>query len=363
MVHYSHCDPAIIEYSNILQESPLEILVCPLRMPQPDIVKICSENINNFPGHIDRLILDDFTEAPGLDIIEQIICNVVSQGKIARSNILFVNGGAAESTQQIVSWPTFCNLDGFRTRVYTADAVVPWEARSNIFISLARRPVWYRVALTEEFIKKNLLEHSLISCGSDVFSSQDPWKEVHVSQKLQHYFPMLLDGAMTRDSEHYKHSLDFSNAFINVVSESSHDKFPRWERYINHKFNLPESHHHHTRVFITEKTVKAIAMRQLPIFNTVVGHVHFLRGIGLDMFDDIIDHSYDNEADPDKRIQMVANEVERLYHSGIKFLATIPNIKYRLERNFDCFKQFNERQRALAIQKIKDFLNHGHTTI
>ncbi len=49
----------------------------------------------------------------------------------------------------------------------------------------------------------------------------------------------------------------------------------------------------HTGIFLTEKSFKVFAWHQIPIFVATPGHVQVIRELGFDMFDDIIDHSYD----------------------------------------------------------------------
>jgi len=50
----------------------------------------------------------------------------------------------------------------------------------------------------------------------------------------------------------------------------------------------------HTGIFLTEKSFKVFAWHQLPIFVATPGHIDTVRRLGFDVFDDIIDHSYDN---------------------------------------------------------------------
>lgn len=53
---------------------------------------------------------------------------------------------------------------------------------------------------------------------------------------------------------------------------------------------------------ITEKTLNSVYGCNFPIWISSQGTVSFLRSIGLDVFDDIIDHSYDNISDGIERI-------------------------------------------------------------
>jgi len=66
-------------------------------------------------------------------------------------------------------------------------------------------------------------------------------------------------------------------------------------------------------IHITEKTFIPFYFYQLPI---IVGNYKMVEKIkevfGFDFFDDFIDHSYDQESNPKKRLEMIVNEIERL---------------------------------------------------
>ena len=61
--------------------------------------------------------------------------------------------------------------------------------------------------------------------------------------------------------------------------------------------------------FLTEKTFKAFALRQIPIWVAVPGLVEEVRKLGFDLFEDIVDHSYDQIQDPDQRRQKIVETV------------------------------------------------------
>jgi hypothetical protein len=74
------------------------------------------------------------------------------------------------------------------------------------------------------------------------------------------------------------------------------------------------------RVFITEKTWKPIAAQQLFLVFGNPGTVSALRQLGIDVFDDIIDHSYDIELDWSKRISMIHNVIETLLSKNLELI-------------------------------------------
>ena len=65
-------------------------------------------------------------------------------------------------------------------------------------------------------------------------------------------------------------------------------------------------------IFITEKSLKPFYYFQLPLWVAAAGTVAALRTCGFDVFDDIIDHSYDSIEDNASRLIAVVNEVSRL---------------------------------------------------
>lgn len=74
------------------------------------------------------------------------------------------------------------------------------------------------------------------------------------------------------------------------------------DAYIN---LVPESHVRTGELFVSEKTFKPLISGQLGIWLAAAGTVGFLRRLGFDMFDDLIDHSYDLEPDWHRRIDMI----------------------------------------------------------
>lgn len=85
---------------------------------------------------------------------------------------------------------------------------------------------------------------------------------------------------------------DYNNTLVNVVTESV--------------FFEPMIH-------LSEKTFKPFAFLQLPIFLASYNHVKNLRDYyGLDLFDDFINHEYDNIKDDTERMKAVVDEVKRL---------------------------------------------------
>lgn len=147
--------------------------------------------------------------------------------------------------------------------------------------------------------------------------------------------PILLDGPVTYDQQHRHSDLKFYSCLFNIVVESSSQTDPGIWRSI----------------FITEKTFKAFGFRQIPIWSAVPGLVAEVRKLGFDMFDDIVDHSYDLEQDEYTRIAIVIKEIQRLDSKyNLQDCQRLrQEIWPRLKANFQHLKKSAETQKEQLI--------------
>jgi len=65
-------------------------------------------------------------------------------------------------------------------------------------------------------------------------------------------------------------------------------------------------------VTVTEKAWAPFKLHQIPIYSSIPGYVSTLRNMGFDLFDDVVDHSYDNEPDNLKRLQLAVDQLEKV---------------------------------------------------
>lgn len=90
-----------------------------------------------------------------------------------------------------------------------------------------------------------------------------------------------------------------------------------------------------SQVFITEKTWKPIAAQQLFLVLGNPGTIQALRLLGVDVYDDIVDHSYDTETDCYRRIDLIYKSLENLLSYDLEDLYR--QTEYRRKKNFDLF--------------------------
>lgn len=130
----------------------------------------------------------------------------------------------------------------------------------------------------------------------------------------------------------------------NIYGDAQNDNLTNFKQSLQHKYNdsiiefISETSYNEHSFNITEKTLHFIYGANFPIMISSPGVVHFLRNMGIDMFDDVVDHSYDAIEDPAARI-----------NSAIELnldLLTAPNVierwkenKYRIDKNISFVKE------------------------
>ena len=121
------------------------------------------------------------------------------------------------------------------------------------------------------------------------------------------------DGYKYDYDDAYK-SKCYLKSYINITTETNYES-----PYIVH---------------ITEKTFNPFNFYQIPIFVATYQHVKFLRELyDFDMFDDLVNHSYDNEINNDKRLFMIADEIKRLSEKEEEIKEFYINNKARFNKN------------------------------
>jgi hypothetical protein len=143
--------------------------------------------------------------------------------------------------------------------------------------------------LVEWFFTNIFKNEDIIDIKNEIryFAELGDKKSIYESE-----FDFNSDGYRYDYNDAYK-SKCYSKSYINITTETNYES-----PYIVH---------------ITEKTFNPFNFYQIPIFVATYQHVKYLRELyGFDMFDDLVNHSYDNEIDNGKRLFMIADEIRRL---------------------------------------------------
>jgi hypothetical protein len=112
-----------------------------------------------------------------------------------------------------------------------------------------------------------------------------------------------------------EHQETYINSYVNIVTETQY----------RDDINV---------IHITEKSIRPFGFYQIPVILATHHHVKKMREkYGFDFFDDIVDHSYDNEPDIKKRILLLFNEIVRLNNNKEEIIKFYGENQDRFERN------------------------------
>ena len=219
---------------------------------------------------------------------------------------------------------------------------VEYEDRvDSKFLCLMRRPTISRARIAAALLQISSIR---LSFASSCRPEQLP--------EYQQYLPgidlpILLDDYTIRELnslEHDQRNPIFHSVLFNLVVEtSSQTDYNAWKS-----------------IFITEKTFKAFGLRQIPVWFAVPGLVSAVRSLGFDVFDDIIDHSYDSMPEEARRHARVIEQIKSLDHTlsldRCQHLRTA--LRDRLDKNYGLVKSMLDRRR----DKLKNVLENFYST-
>ena len=188
------------------------------------------------------------------------------------------------------------------------------------YVCLNKLHRWQRLALVDGLINRGLHQFGKISYLAA------PKQEINPDYR--YLFPMVLDRKEL--SWQQSHDINYpalTGALFNVITESCYEPQPGSAQ--------PQTHH---LPGLTEKTYKSILSAQIPIFVAPRYTVRCYRELGFDVFDDVIDHGYDLESDPIKRLDLVVNQVEKISQLSMHDLQSLfDNNIDRFQKNLDRF--------------------------
>jgi hypothetical protein len=230
------------------------------------------------------------------------------------------------------------------------------------FLSLNRNPRDHRAMVASLIHGLEIQEQGLISCmfrdKIDNIFEYTNWEfnddQQEIKTKINNGLAFLKEStALITDKydiyadvandnvSNFKNKLSnyYRETFVEIVAETS---------YTEMSYNL------------TEKTLNSIYGYSFPILLCSPGSVAFLRSMGMDVFDDVVDHSYDS----------IANPIDRLYRAvtdNIELLTDNQKVKQlwlanqtRFANNVDFAKNqlynfYSSRAEALFLKAKNDF--------
>ena len=193
---------------------------------------------------------------------------------------------------------------------YTPQVVTP----THHFVCLNHLHRWQRYELVKKILDRNLEKFGRVSY-------------LEKPKNSNARFPLVIDQAeITWEQQRNIAMPALTGALFNIICETAYEP------------NTVQLVHHH-RPGMTEKSYKCFALFQIPIWLAPYRAVACYRNLGFDVFDDIVDHGYDLEPDPTKRIEMVADQIENIVK--LNQLADLKTtLLPRFEKNWQILKHY-----------------------
>ena len=289
------------------------------------------------------VILDAHTEGPSWSHIKSTVQRMSSEFGIDPGCIIQWTGSAGEGDEPV---QVVTVMDAFSI-ITDAESAIPAALPTHHFAMLARIPKPHRVLIAVEVLQRELESYGYISCGCGDHgqSNEQTWQAVPTA--LRHRFPLLLPGDEFNPIQTPQFTLDsitlpeVTGAFCSVIPETTHDLM--WPNVFT--------------AFLTEKSEKCFLLEHLPLWVAPPGQVKLARQWGFDVFDDLVDHAYDIEADPYLRIKMVADQLQRICGMNINDLRNFKELnRSRFQANrqlcFDLRKDHHDMQYAQLVNCI-----------
>ena len=209
----------------------------------------------------------------------------------------------------------------------------------------------HRVAMLYHF-EKNGLFHNHVSApkvcpveGTDI---------VDISRRLAHQYPDIMHVL--------KESKNIPKTFKNEDTQEMHSC---WLSLFRQTFNsllyhVTETAYFGSKLHLTEKTFKPMAMGMPFVLTSTAGSLEYLRSYGFKTFGHLWDESYDQETDDYKRLDMIAELLTDLDQLPQKekqqlFREAIPTIRHNWEHFYHGnFEAILWRELTTMMDDIRD---------
>lgn len=190
-------------------------------------------------------------------------------------------------------------------------------------------PRFHRIYNYIELKQKSYYENTLFSMHSDDgavrpddYVLPDPYKKIweSTSTMLKSRDAMVLAERTRLDTQNSHPA--YTDSYVNLVTETT---------------VIPN-------VFVTEKTWKPIASGQLFLIIGNCGIIEHLRDVGVDVFDDIVDHKYyDTEPNWQSRIQKVHKLLDDLMTQDLQHINEVTLTRRQMNSQRFFSREFNKQ--------------------
>jgi len=183
-----------------------------------------------------------------------------------------------------------------------------------------------RLELLQLLEKHQLTTDTYSLCGTRTHHGFKP--RYHITDQETLVDDAILNGAVKNSViyQNYLRKNVYEPSYISLITE------PSW---------------HLSSTFITEKTVFAFEAQTIPLWVGGYRQAHYLKQIGFDVFDDIVNHDYQELMRPNKRIQMAIE-------FNLDLLRDINFLKDFYNKNIN---RFENNRKLIRKNQLKEFVN------
>lgn len=147
------------------------------------------------------------------------------------------------------------------------------------------------------------------------------------------------------------------NIFINFAGDFNVEDYKH--SYVN---ITTESVFYTNNIHVSEKSFKPFAFYQIPIFIASKGHCNILKNYyKMDLFEDLVDISYDNETDNSKRFFMAFDEIKKIHQNKEKVKKYYIENKHRFEYNRNRVKEISKH--GIDIEIFKSIIENKNNEL
>jgi hypothetical protein len=245
---------------------------------------------------------------------------------------------------------------------------------SNCFwISLNKNKRMHRYISSMFLLGNNLEKWGLLRLTPDEILFHESWKtwltwwnynqrsEIYQVQK---YFPVLEAGFdkikqgvgyQTNNYDYNDYDPTSTNQSFTISHCGNFDKFLRplynnsLVEVINETSWIPDS-----GAIISEKWINSVYGYNLPIIISVMHAVKSLRTLEFDLFDDVIDHSYDIEPSPTMRLIKALNDNIELFRNQRQTQLAWKHCKSRMDHNVEVVRHLEKTSEQTFRQILEN---------
>ena len=227
----------------------------------------------------------------------------------------------------ILRYPSFL---GNQVQLFINENIIPnWSKRKQCFNFMINKPRFHR-----EFLLV-LIEHFKLTNYNYTLCWKKPAiSTLSLSKLTEKYKQLILDTPVTIDTKNFllgqENLLDRGLQYKHIQNSKNYQKFLQKEVFEPSCISvITEPAFFEKETIITEKTIMSIYSGTLPIWVGGWRCADIMRDYGFDVFDDIIDHSYQNMEDP----------FDRCY--------------YAIERNIDLLRDFERANNFVQNNRVR----------